>query len=367
MSRSEVLRIPEGIIVPCVEAFALFNTPDLDPDVTDWLASDPVRQGYIAEKKRAAEERAVAVCMRCSIMVECRQWAVTTGQYGVLGGTTEAERGGDSPVDDYLRTGKGVDKYMYVEKRLAQKVPRRKIADDLEVSLTTVRHIHKMNLIVPPDRVVSDDELYKVTKKLFKAGIPQRLVAERLGRTLHAIRRAHQLGAEKQNRSFVAAKVEKNYHKRWSRLTPTTVIVYNYLAFQRAGAPVDKETILDAVSSLLPVEEKLKGVPKGRVFKTKKHRLRIGARRSISAALRAGVRSDVLEKAAVAGSDGGTVEYYRFSPEWVQRWGEYSRAKNEGKRANGKRANGKMPVGETLGAPSDAFSGTFHANYRDAR
>jgi WhiB family redox-sensing transcriptional regulator len=32
------------------------------------------------------------VCRRCPVLEQCRDWAVDTGQDGVWGGTTEAER-----------------------------------------------------------------------------------------------------------------------------------------------------------------------------------------------------------------------------------------------------------------------------------
>jgi WhiB family transcriptional regulator, redox-sensing transcriptional regulator len=37
--------------------------------------------------------RAIAVCRRCPVMVQCATWAVTTGQAaGIWGGMTENER-----------------------------------------------------------------------------------------------------------------------------------------------------------------------------------------------------------------------------------------------------------------------------------
>lgn len=328
MSDDTVLYIPEGTIVPCVKNYALFNTQDLDPDVTDWLNSNPAYQGYVATKKRAAEDKAVRVCQTCPLIQECHRWAVATQQYGVLGGTTEAERFGGNVIDQYIQTGETVTKYQYVELRISQRVPRQKIAEELGVSVSTVRHIHAMNLVVSPDWNVTEQDIPVLTKKLFKAGVPQRLVAERFGETLHYIRKMYQVGQEKKHKANVATHVEKNFHKRWSRLTPTTIIVYNYLAETLAGEPVDKETVLDVLTPLLTREEKLKGVPKVRTFKTKRHSLRIGARRTISAALRSGVRSGVVEYATTESVSGRKEEYYRFSPEWIILWKKYSHSQD---------------------------------------
>lgn len=339
MSSDTVLHIPDGITVPCVENYALFNTRDLDPDVIEWMNSDPVTQGYVATKKHVAQEKAVKVCRTCPLIQECRQWAFNTRQYGILGGTTEAERLGGNVIDKHIETGEIVTLYTYVELKLSQKVPRRVIAEELGLSMATIRHIHTINLIVAPSAVVDDEDVYFLAKKLFKAGVPQRLVADRLGGTLHYVRRMYHLGAEKKHKTTVAVKVEKNFHKRWSRLTPTTVAVYDYLSLRAGGRPVDKETVLEALTPELSEEEKQKGVPKGRTFKTRKHRLRIGARRAISAALRAGVRSGVVERATAADGTGKTVEYYRFSPEWSERWKEYSKAKDK------KTGTGSQPAG----------------------
>jgi WhiB family redox-sensing transcriptional regulator len=49
--------------------------------------------------------RAKAVCRRCPVMIQCRTWAVTTGQVaGVWGGTSEDERRRDR-VDLLLPRG----------------------------------------------------------------------------------------------------------------------------------------------------------------------------------------------------------------------------------------------------------------------
>jgi WhiB family redox-sensing transcriptional regulator len=41
----------------------------------------------------AQTARAKSVCRRCPVMIQCRMWAVTTGQVaGVWGGTSEDER-----------------------------------------------------------------------------------------------------------------------------------------------------------------------------------------------------------------------------------------------------------------------------------
>lgn len=52
---------------------------------------------FFAELGRTASERiaareAQAVCMGCSVQVECLEYAIATSQDGIWGGTTAAER-----------------------------------------------------------------------------------------------------------------------------------------------------------------------------------------------------------------------------------------------------------------------------------
>ena len=60
--------------------------------------------------------------------------------------------------------------------------------------MATIRHIHTINDCGAP--VVDDEDVYFL-EKTFKAGVPQRLVADRTGGTLHYVRNAYHLGAEK--------------------------------------------------------------------------------------------------------------------------------------------------------------------------
>lgn len=51
--------------------------------------------GDIGRVNRRQIADALAVCQRCPVVTDCREWALATGQaYGIWGGLTEHERAG---------------------------------------------------------------------------------------------------------------------------------------------------------------------------------------------------------------------------------------------------------------------------------
>jgi WhiB family redox-sensing transcriptional regulator len=93
-------------------------------------------QGHTAQ---AMEEAAKRVCAGCPVREECLDYALSTGQYvGVWGGLSESERRGrirNGPTS-FVRC---LEDQEYIERRLAQNVGRRTVAQELGVSYEILR------------------------------------------------------------------------------------------------------------------------------------------------------------------------------------------------------------------------------------
>jgi hypothetical protein len=69
---------------------------------TDWqskgLCRDEDPAIFFVEPGQSAD-KARAICVRCPVTDECREWALATDErFGVWGGTTDAERKGATPL-----------------------------------------------------------------------------------------------------------------------------------------------------------------------------------------------------------------------------------------------------------------------------
>lgn len=93
----------------------------MDPDL--FVGVD----GETTEDRVYREQDAVLVCRQCALISECLAWAMTHGERGVWGGTTNEDR-------RYLRTGKRRPTYtgQGTSKQQEAKRLRIKIAKDLE-------------------------------------------------------------------------------------------------------------------------------------------------------------------------------------------------------------------------------------------
>jgi hypothetical protein len=87
-------------------------------------------------------EQAKAVCRRCPVTQSCLEWALASGQdSGVWGGLSEDERVPMRRERVANRSGvaRCVQSQTFIEQRLEDDVPVRKIAEELGVSHTSVR------------------------------------------------------------------------------------------------------------------------------------------------------------------------------------------------------------------------------------
>ena len=72
---SDTLEIPSSVTTPCMTHSTVFTDMALDADPKIWTTLDPDEQFELAESKREAQDRAVALCAGCPILSECRSWA----------------------------------------------------------------------------------------------------------------------------------------------------------------------------------------------------------------------------------------------------------------------------------------------------
>ena len=104
---SDFLEIPQGAITPCMTHQTVFTDSALDPDPKIWTTLDPDEQFEVAEGKREAQDRAVALCSGCPVLSECQEWAQRAEVFGVVGGQRQSQRPGNKPdiIDRYIETG----------------------------------------------------------------------------------------------------------------------------------------------------------------------------------------------------------------------------------------------------------------------
>ena len=87
-------------------------------------------------------KQAKKICTQCPVKAVCLEWAVDTGQSaGVWGGLSEDERAPMRRDRAAKRSGvaRCVQSQAFIERRLEDEVPVRKIAEELGVSHTSVR------------------------------------------------------------------------------------------------------------------------------------------------------------------------------------------------------------------------------------
>ena len=104
---SDTLEIPSSVTTPCMTHSTVFTDMALDADPKIWTTLDPDEQFELAESKREAQDRAVALCAGCPILSECRSWAENNDVFGVAGGLRQSERPRHAPdiIDRYISTG----------------------------------------------------------------------------------------------------------------------------------------------------------------------------------------------------------------------------------------------------------------------
>lgn len=70
--------------------------PPFLADGTGACAGDPAPDDFTEDRHRRIyrdlRERARRVCKSCPFEIQCREWALATGQQGMYGGTTTQER-----------------------------------------------------------------------------------------------------------------------------------------------------------------------------------------------------------------------------------------------------------------------------------
>lgn len=265
---NDALEIPVSVTTPCIENPAIFNAEALDPDPNEWTTLKPHEQKVIADAKRLAEDVAVAACLRCPILDQCKEWATNPeiDVFGVAGGMRHSERYSPDFIDSFNERGTKPLKEELINLWLKKNIPMEKIATSLGITLYQVRKVNQLN------------------------GMDEN------ARSRHNIETAN--------------------GRRWDRLSPRSIMLYDALV---EHGTLTKEDAIALIVPLLGRQESLSAAQKGRKFRSHDAKARAGARRIANSYIRVGVRTGtILEE--ISEDSGSTL---KLNPEIEMDWISY--------------------------------------------
>jgi hypothetical protein len=285
--------VPDDLatVVPCQSEGALFTSPILDIDMDDdaWVGLSREDQFARLAAKEALEAKLVAACNGCPLLAECSNWAMSMGQevFGVVGGLTPDDRPDHKNVPyitDYTERGPlGQVRDDLIDRWAKAGIPNKVIAERLGCNVRTVER-RRAGLATGKTVVYTPD-------------------ANDITQAPHAAEPAQSAPVDTKNLKILAANPDTaaKIPLLVQRLTDETAAIYDALM---DGGFQDRSDIINVALPFVDRDQALSTAPKGRAYADDDAKVAVGARKFLMNRIDIGVRRGRIQMVV---SDNGRV------------------------------------------------------------